>query len=94
MSSTPSRRAAHGLALGALVGAMLGPQAALAAQAAPTDRLIVKYRDGAAAAPRGMLRSAALDAALRRGVQLTHLRVGVFDTHVMHLDRALAHADV
>lgn len=108
MSSTPWERAAHGVALGALVVAMVGPQAAVAggpgfattaAQAAPTDRLIVKYRARAAAAaataaPRGLLHRAAQDAALRRGVQLTHLRIGVFEAHVMRLDRAMAHADV
>jgi len=106
MSPTPWGRATHRLALGALVGAMLGPQATIAGgpgvatavtQASPTDRLIVKYRDGtpgATAAQRGLLHRAAQDAALRRGVQLTHLRIGVFDAHVMRLDRALAHADV
>ncbi len=106
MSSIPWGRAAHGLALGALVGAMLGPQAAVAGgpgvatavtQPVPTDRLVVKYRDrvaGATAAQRGLLHRAAQDVALRRGIQLTHLRVGVFEAHVMRLDRALAHADV
>lgn len=103
MSSTFWGRAVHGLALGLLVGAMLGPQAAVAggpgataavAQAAPTDRLIVKYRDGALAAQRGLPHRAAQDAALRRGVQLKLLRIGVFEAHVMRLDRALAHADV
>jgi serine protease len=105
MSSTLWERAARGLALGALVGVMLGGQAAVAGgrgaataatQAAPTDRLIVKYRAraGAAGVQRALLHRAAHDAALRRGVQLTHVRIGVFNAHVMRLNRALPHAEV
>jgi serine protease len=105
MSSTLWERATHGLALGVLVGAMLGPQASVAgsrgvatdiAQAALTDRLIVKYRarDGTIAAQHGLLHRAAHDAAWRRGVQFTPLRIGVFGAQVMRLNRALPHAEV
>jgi len=116
MSFREIRRAGwHGLALGAIALAMLGPRASIAGgapaapapsvlpgadQATPTDRLIIKYRAGVAgvtastAAQRGLLHRAAQDVALRHGVQLTHLRNGAFDVHVMRLDRRLAHDQV
>src|SRR5438132_10291093 len=116
MSRKELRRAGlRALALGGLVLAALGPQASLAGgaattaiaafnvgtEAAPTDRLIIKYRAGvpgtdaaANAAQRLALHRVAHDTALRHGVQLGLLRVGAFDTQVMRLDRRLAHADV
>ncbi|HEU5296121.1 MAG TPA: S8 family serine peptidase, partial [Burkholderiaceae bacterium] len=67
---------------------------------APTDRLIVKYHKGlagadaaATAAERAQLHRAAQEAAMAHGVQMRLLRVGAFDTHVMKLDRRLAHAE-
>ncbi|MFL6664744.1 MAG: S8 family peptidase [Rhizobacter sp.] len=114
MSTNHMRRAAlRGLALGAVALAMLGPQASIAGtatapasaaaadQPAPTDRLIIRYRNGVAgaasaadAAQRAVLHLGAQDVALRHNVQLRLLRLGALDTHVMKLDRHLAHADV
>jgi len=67
----------------------------------PTDRLIIKYRSGAAGAAstastaeRSVLHRSAQDVALRAGVQMQLLRIGALDTHVMKLDRRLPQADV
>ena len=67
----------------------------------PTDRLIIKYRSGAAGAAstastteRSVLHRSAQDVALRAGVQMQLLRIGAFDTHVMKFDRRLPQADV
>lgn len=67
----------------------------------PTDRLIIKYRSGAAGAAstastteRAVLHRSAQDVALRAGVQMQLLRIGALDTHVMKLDRRLPQADV
>jgi serine protease len=69
-------------------------------ESTPTDRIIVKYRSdlpaaaaSATASERAALHRTAQDVALRHGAQLKLLRTGVFDTHVMQLDRRLAHAD-
>ncbi|HEX6362604.1 MAG TPA: S8 family peptidase, partial [Albitalea sp.] len=90
MSFKSLRRARrHGLVLGALALAMLGPQAAqaggpadagaagapLAAVPAPTDRLIVKYRAGASGAAAGA--AAALRTQLHRIARDVGLRHGV-----------------
>src|SRR5215470_8613398 len=114
MSPTKMRRAGLlGLAVGALALTLLGAQAAVAGggepalqsasgveEAAPTDRMIVKYHKGVAgahaaatAAERAHLHRAAQEAAMAHGVQLRLLRLGAFDTHVMKLDRHLAHAE-
>jgi len=67
----------------------------------PTDRLIIKYRSGAAGAAstastteRAVLHRSAQDVALRAGVQMQLLRIGALDTHVMKFDRRLPQADV
>ncbi len=67
----------------------------------PTDRLIVKYRASQAAsaanasvADRAVLHRPAQDAAARLGLRMQLLRVGAMDTHVMRLERRLAHAEV
>ena len=72
-----------------------------AEESVPTDRLIVKYHKGVAgahadatAAERAQLHRAAQETAMAQGVQLRLLRLGGFDTHVMKLDRRLAHAEV
>ncbi|HEX6704322.1 MAG TPA: S8 family peptidase [Albitalea sp.] len=71
-----------------------------AVEPVPTDRLIVKYRSGvvgasaaATAGERSSLHRGAQDVAARHGLQIRLLRLGAFDTHVMRLDRRLAHAE-
>jgi len=110
MSSMSGRAVRQGFAWGALALSLFGSHAVLAggptagtaaaADPAPTDRLIVKYRDGApgaargaAAALQGDLHRVARDVGLRRGVQMSLLRHGAFDVHVMRMDRRLAHAE-
>ncbi|RQP24148.1 S8 family peptidase [Piscinibacter terrae] len=70
-------------------------------QSHPTDRIIIKYRSGlmgvaasSTTGQRATLHQTAQDVGLRAGVQMKLLRVGGFDTHIMKLDRRLAHADV
>lgn len=67
----------------------------------PTDRLIIKYRHGLAgvdagamASQRAALHRSAQDVALRHGLQMQLLKVGVFDSHIMKLERRVAQADV
>lgn len=78
----------------------VAPGALQGAQSVPTDRLIIKYRSGIAgveagamASQRAELHRSAQDVALRHGLQMRLLKVGVFDAHVMKLERRLAHAD-
>ncbi|MDH5538944.1 MAG: S8 family serine peptidase [Rhizobacter sp.] len=81
-----------------------GPQSAAgtaADEALPTDRLIIKYRShmtgaaaGAAAADRAALHRGAQEAVSRLGHRLQLLRVGALDTHVMRLERRMAHGEV
>ena len=102
--------------LAACALALLGPQAASAggspfssvsAQAAPsgdaasTDRLIIKYRSGVAAAQanapapkQALLHRSAQDAAALLGLNLKLVRVGALDSHIMRLDRRLPHAEM
>ena len=70
-------------------------------ESVPTDRLIIKYRSTlaaaavtATAADRAALHRPAHDAAARMGLRMQLLRVGALDTHVMKLERQMAHADV
>jgi len=69
--------------------------------AAPTDRLIVKYRSGMAAAQasasiaeRAALHRGAQDVAARAGLNMQLVRVGSLDTHVMHLERRVPQAEM
>ena len=111
-----SRFAFKTVVLAACALALLGPQAASAggsqfssvsAPAAPagdaasTDRLIIKYRSGVAAAQanapvaqRALLHRGAQDAAALLGLNLKLVRVGALDSHIMRLDRRLPHAEV
>ena len=111
-----SRFAFKAVVLAACALALLGPQAASAggsqfssvsAPAAPagdaasTDRLIIKYRSGVAAAQanapvaqRALLHRGAQDAAALLGLNLKLVRVGALDSHIMRLDRRLPHAEV
>jgi serine protease len=116
-SMDSSRHALRAVAIAAITLALLGPQAAsaggspfssvasqraaAAGDMAATDRLIIKYRSGVAAAQasaplsqRAALHRGAQDAAARAGLNLQLLRVGALDTHVMRLDRRLPHAEV
>ena len=70
-------------------------------QPSPTDRLIIKYRTGVSAAAasanatdRATLHRSAQDVAARSGLSMRLHRVGALDTHVMKLDRRLAHSEV
>ncbi len=72
-----------------------------AAEPLPTNRLIIKYRSGAAGAStaatpteRTALHRGAQDVAARSGLRLQLVRVGSLDTHVMRLDGALPLASV
>jgi len=92
--------AGHAGALPAAAAAQSITAVSQADVATPTDRLIIKYRGGAAGAAstastseRAVLHRSAQDVALRIGVQMQLLRVGALDTHVMKLDRRLALAD-
>ncbi len=111
-----SRFAVKAVALAAMTLALLGSQAASAggppfsnvlAPAAPsgdaagTDRLIIKYRSGMAAAQAGapaaqraLLHRGAQDAAARMGLSLQLVRVGALDSHIMRLERHMSHAEV
>jgi serine protease len=103
MTSTPRRgaflRAALALAAASLLA---GPVAAqTAGEPLPTDRLIIKYRNGQAGvglgsanADRARLHRFAQEAAQRRGAKLEWLRNAAFDAHVMRLEKRLPHADV
>jgi len=82
-----------------------GPAATAATPAAtspvPTDRLIIKYRNGTAGAStaattadRTLLHRSAQDVAARLGLRLQLQRLGAFDTHVMRLDQRLPHSTV
>jgi serine protease len=69
-------------------------------ESTPTDRIIIKYRGSVTAAAasatpaqRGALHRGAQDVAARSGLTMKLVRVGFNDTHVMRLDRRLAHAD-
>jgi serine protease len=69
-------------------------------QSTATDRIIIKYRDhvagvaaSATGAERATLHRSAHDVAARSGLSMRLLRLGAFDTHVMKLDRRLAHAE-
>ena len=82
----------------ALLIAALAPQAASAGGLAtstrsteplPTDRLIIKYRDGSSATTRS-----AEEHAARAGHRMALLRVGVGDTRVMRVERRLPHAEM
>src|SRR5438105_5166122 len=115
-SKNPSRFAVCAIAFAAATLTVLVPQpasaggspfssaavqgTALSGDAASTDRLIIKYRSGiaaarsgAAAAERAALHRSAQDAAVRHGLTLTLLRIGALDVHVMRLDRSVPHAD-
>ena len=111
-----SRFAFKAVVLAACALVLLGPQAASAGgspfssvssqagpagDAASTDRLIIKYRSGVAAAQanapvaqRALLHRGAQDAAALLGLNLKLVRVGALDSHIMRLDRRLPHADV
>ena len=111
-----SRFAFKAVVLAACALVLLGPQAASAggspfssvsSQAAPagdaasTDRLIIKYRSGVAAAQanapvaqRALLHRGAQDAAALLGLNLKLVRVGALDSHIMRLDRRLPHAEM
>ena len=85
-------------AIAAVQGITAAPRSA---EAVPTNRLIIKYRSGVAgatsaatASDRATLHRNAQDVAARSGLQMRLVRVGALDTHIMRLDRALAHADV
>jgi len=92
------------VALAGVSVAMAGgplPVAADVDDSPPTDRLIIKYRPGlaaagasAATAGRVALHRSAQDAAARLGQRMQLLRVSALDAHVMKLERHLAHADV
>ena len=75
--------------------------AAASGDSAPTDRLIVKYRSGLAAAQasaplaeRAALHRGAQDVAARAGLRMQLVRVGSLDTHVMRLERRVPHAEM
>ena len=111
-----SRFAFKAVVLAACALVLLGPQAASAGgspfssvssqagpagDAASTDRLIIKYRSGVAAAQanapvaqRALLHRGAQDAAALLGLNLKLVRVGALDSHIMRLDRRLPHAEV
>lgn len=70
------------------------PAAAFLAQAATTNRLIVKYRSGSGAYPTATGRAAALVAANRHGVTVSHVRQMVGGAQVFRLSRAMTHAEL
>ena len=70
------------------------PAANWLAPPATTDRLIVKYRSGSGAYPTAAGRAAALVAANRHGVTVSHVRQMVGGAQVFRLNRAMTHAEL
>ena len=83
------------LSLTAALPALAAVDAQTTTAAAVTDRLIIKYRNGTAAAlrPDFATMAAAHDSANRLGVQMSRMRGNALSAHVMKLDRVLSRAD-
>ena len=89
--------ACGGLAPGAGAFHNLGyvdPAAELLAPLDTTDRLIVKYRSGSGVYPTAAGKAAALVAANRHGVTVSHVRQMVGGAQVFRLSRAMSHAEL